>query len=109
MKNSLLVYNNSLFSIESFVDSILKNIVEIKCSVDESPYFYFISLKHPDINDCLLEVNFKNNFLILKVTDKKSQNSVFLKRIFYLTKIEKSSILFEKSSNKNTLIIQKTA
>lgn len=109
MKNSLLVYNNSLFSIESFVDSILKNILEIKCSVYESPCFYYISLKHPDINDYSLEVNFKNNFLILKVTDKKYRNTIFLKRIFYLTKIEKSHILFKKSFNKNTLIIEKTA
>jgi len=111
MNNVSLVYNNSVLSIDDFIDTILhKNdpIAKIPtCEIIEKPLFYFITIKDFYTHKHNFEIYYKNKFLILRIKDKITTKTL-LSRIFYLDNIDIREISHTYYNNTVNLKILKS-
>ena len=110
MKDNSLVYDNSLISQWDFINTILNPtpteqlpIFEIK----ETPEFYCIYIDSFYGNKHILEISYKNNFLILKIKFKNILKNSARERIFYLLNIDLNNILLHDYKHNIKLIIPK--
>ncbi|WP_297425982.1 hypothetical protein [Clostridium sp.] len=110
MKDTSLVYNNSLFSPEDFINSVLYTEPKEQlptCDIEESPDFYYININSFYDDKHILEISYKNNFLILKFVLNNDFRNLLFERIFYLLKIDLNNILLHEHRNSINLIIPK--
>lgn len=110
MKDNSLIYNNSLISPKDFIDTILHP--ELKgqlptCELKEALDFYYISINSFYDNKHILEISYKNNFLILRIMLNSTFKELLLQRIFYLSKIDLNNILLHDYKDSIKLIISK--
>jgi len=110
MKDNSLIYDNSLISQRDFINTILHPtpteqlpIFEIK----ETPEFYCIYIDSFYCNKHILEISYKNNFLILKIKFRNIQKNSAHERIFYLLNIDLDNILLHDYKHNIKLIIPK--
>lgn len=110
MKDNSLIYDNSLISQRDFINTILNPtpteqlpIFEIK----ETPEFYCIYINSFYGNKHLLEISYKNDFLILKIKFKNTLKISAHERIFYLLDIDLNNILLHDYKHIIKLIIPK--
>lgn len=109
MKGNSLIYNNSLINKMKFIDSILINNSQSEiptCEIKETPDFYNINIDSFHGDKHVLEISYKNYFLILKMILKNNKKFLF-ERIFYLTDINSNNILLSDYKNQIKLIIPK--
>jgi HSP20 family molecular chaperone IbpA len=110
MKGTSLMYNNSLTNKENFINTMLsttpKNQIPI-CEIKETPDFYSIKIDSFDDDNHVLEISYKNNFLILKIRDEDTHKKFLLERIFYLKNIDSNNILLHDHKTQLKLIIPK--
>lgn len=112
MKDNSLIYNNSLLSPRDFIDNILHPEPKEQlptCEIEESPDFYYISINSFYDNKHILEISYKNHFLILKIMFNNDVKQFLFQRIFYLLKVDTRNILLHDYENSIKLIIPKTA
>lgn len=112
MKDNFLIYNTSLLSPKDFVNSVLS--LERKeqlptCELEESSDFYYINIDSFYDNKHILEISYKNHFLILKIMFNNDTKQFLFQRIFYLLKVDTNNILLHDYKNSIKLIIPKTA
>lgn len=110
MKDISLIYNNSLLSPRNFIDVILHSELKEQlptCEFKETQKFYCICINSFYDNKHILEISYKNNFLILKIMLNNSLKEFLLQRIFYLSKIDLNNILLHDYKNGIKLIISK--
>ena len=110
MKDNSLIYDNSLISQRDFINTVLNPapteqlpIFEIK----ETPEFYCIYIDSFYCNKHILEISYKNNFLILKIKFKNAIKNSVSERIFYLLNIDLNNILLHDYNHNIRLIIPK--
>ena len=110
MQYNSLIYDNSLISQQDFINTVLNPtpteqlpIFEIK----ETPEFYRIYIDSFYGNKHILEISYKNNFLILKIKFKNNIKSSTPERIFYLLNIDLDNILLHDYKHNIKLIIPK--
>ena len=110
MKDNSLIYDNSLISQRDFINTILHPtpteelpIFEIK----ETPEFYRIYIDSFYGNKHILEISYKNNFLILEIKFRNTQKNSVPERIFYLSNIDLNNILLHDYKHNVKLIIPK--
>ena len=110
MKDNSLIYDNSLISQQDFINTVLNPtpteqlpIFEIK----ETPEFYCINIDSFYGNKHILEISYRNNFLILKIKFKNTVKSSLPERIFYLSNIDLNNILLHDYKHIVKLIIPK--
>ena len=110
MKDKSLVYNNSLIGKSEFIDAILANDSPSQqvptCEFKETPDFYNINIDSFYDDKHVLEISYKNSFLILKMKLKNNEKFLF-ERIFYLKDIDSNNILLYDHKNQIKLIIPK--
>lgn len=106
MTYNSLVYNNSLITVEDFIDSILytkmlENQVSL-CKFEETSNSYYITFKFFYKNKHTFNVYYKNNFLILQIKFRNCNQKALLTRMFYLTniKLNKLSHIYYKDEVK---------
>ena len=110
MKDNSLIYDNSLMSQKDFINAILHPtpkeqlpVFEIK----ETPEFYCIYIDSFYVNKHILEISYKNNFLVLKIIFKNPLKNSAQERIFYLSNIDLNNILLHDYKHNLKLIIPK--
>ena len=110
MKDNSLIYDNSLMSQKDFINAILHPtpkeqlpVFEIK----ETPEFYCIYIDSFYVNKHILEISYKNNFLVLKIIFKNTLKNSAQERIFYLSNIDLNNILLHDYKHNLKLIIPK--
>lgn len=112
MKDNSLIYNNSLVSPRDFIDSILHPEPKEQlptCEIEESPDFYYININSFYDNKHILEISYKNHFLILKIMFNNDVKQFLFQRIFYLLEVDTHNILMHDYENSIKLIIPKIA
>jgi hypothetical protein len=112
MKDTFLIYNNCLVSPKDFIDSMLS--LELKeqlptCELEESSDFYYININSFYDNKHILEISYKNHFLILKIMFNNDEKQFLFQRIFYLLEVDISNILLHDYKSSLKLIIPKIA
>lgn len=110
MKDNSLIYDNSLMSQKDFINTILNPIPTEQLPVfeiKETPEFYCIYIDSFYGNKHILEISYKNNFLILKVKFRNIQKNLPHERIFYLLDIDSNNILLHDYKHNIKLIIPK--
>lgn len=110
MNNASLIYNNSVFNIDNFINAILHKddpITEVPlCEISEKPLFYFITIKNFYTHKYSFELYYKNKFLILRIKSKDNAKTIFT-RIFYLDNIDIKEISHTYYNNTAKLKILK--
>lgn len=111
MQDTSLIYNNSLLSPKDFITAILHPEPKEQlptCELEESPEFYYININSFYDDKHILEMSYKNNFLILKIFLNNNDSKNFLyQKIFYLSKIDLNNILLHDYKDSIKLIISK--
>ena len=110
MKGNSLIYNNSLIKRKDFITSILYSDTTEQLptfQIKETPEFYCINIDSFYGNKHILEISYKNNFLILKMKFKNTLKSPLPERIFYLSNIDLNNILLHDYKHNVKLIIPK--
>lgn len=110
MKDSSLIYDNSLISQRDFINTILYSIPKEQlptCEIKETPEFYYININSFYSNKHILEISYKNNFLILKIKLKDKLKNLSSKKIFYLLNVDLNNILLHDYKHNIKLIIPK--
>lgn len=108
MKSDSLIYNNSLISKENFINTILSTTPKTQiptCEIKETPDFYLINIYSFYSDKHILEISYKNYFLILEI--KNNFQKFLFNRIFYLKNIDSNNILLQDNKNQLKLIIPK--
>ena len=112
MKDISLIYDNSLLSPQDFIDAILhpepKELLPT-CDLKETPDFYYIEINSFYDKKHLLEISYKNGFLILKIMLNNINKEILFQRVFYLSKIDLDNILLHDHENSIELIVAKTS
>lgn len=109
MKSTSFIYNNSLITKEEFIDTILTNIRHSQiptCKIKEAPNFYNITIESFSHDEHLLEISYRNKFLILTMKLQNNKKLLF-ERIFYLKDIDSNNILLYDHKTQLKLIIPK--
>lgn len=112
MKDNSLIYNNSLLSPDDFITAILYPEPKEQlptCELEESLEFYYINVNSFYDNKHILEISYKNNFLILKILLNNASKDFLYQKIFYLSKIDLNNILLHDHRDSLKLIIAKTS
>lgn len=110
MKDNSLIYHNSLLSFESFIDNLLYHEIKEQlptCKLKETANFYYININSFCDNKHILEISYKDNFLILKIMLNNPLNDFLLQRVFYLSKVDLNNILLHDYKNSITIILSK--
>jgi hypothetical protein len=110
MKDNSLIYDNSLISQRDFINTILHptpNEQLPTLEIKETPEFYCINIDSFYGNKHILEISYKNNFLILKIKFKNTLKNSVPERIFYLSNIDLNNILLHDYKHNVKLIIPK--
>ena len=112
MKDNSLIYNNSLIKRKDFITNILYSDTNEQLptfEIKEAPEFYCINIDSFYGNKHILEISYKNNFLILKIKFKNALKNALPERIFYLSNIDLNNILLHDYKHDIKLIIPKIA
>ncbi len=110
MKDNFLVYNNCLISPKDLINSMLSLELEEQlptCELEESSDFYYISVDSFYDSKHILEISYKNHFLILKIMFNNNSKEFLFQRIFYLSQVDVSNILLHDYKSSLKLIIPK--
>ena len=110
MKDNSLIYDNSLINQKDFINTILHPTLKEQLpifEIKETPEFYCINIDSFYANKHILEISYKNNFLILKIKLKDNIKSSVPERIFYLLNIDLNNILLHDYKHNIKLIIPK--
>lgn len=90
MCNLSLVYNNSILSLDNFIDELLLNnhskLNPHINNIIEDTLYYYVKIDNFFQDSYTFEIFYKNNFLILRILQKDIQQLV-ITRIFYLPDI----------------------
>jgi len=112
VKDNSLIYNNSLIRRKDFITNILYSDTNEQLptfEIKEAPEFYCINIDSFYGNKHILEISYKNNFLILKIKFKNALKNALPERIFYLSNIDLNNILLHDYKHDIKLIIPKIA
>ena len=85
MKDKSLIYNNSLITQRDFINTILHPTQEEQLptlEIIENQEFYCINIASFYGTKHILEISYKNNFLILKIKFKDAKKAPYLKECF---------------------------
>ena len=110
MKDNSLIYDNSLINQRDFIDTILHPVPKEELptlQIKETPEFYCININSFYGNKHILEISYKNNFLILKIKFKNAIKHLVSERIFYLLNIDLNNILLHDYNHNVKLVIPK--
>lgn len=110
MKSTSLVYNDSLMNTESLINLILSTTPKDEvptCKIEEAPNFYYINIDSFYGDKHVLEISYKNNFLILKMKTNDIYKKFLFERMFYLEDIDSNNILLHDYKNQIKLVIPK--
>ena len=108
-KNSLICHN-SLLNPESFIDNLLYPRIKEHlptCELQETADFYYIDINSFYDNKHLLEISYKDNFLILTIMLNNTLKEFLLQRVFYLSRVDLNNILLHDYKNSITIILSK--
>lgn len=96
MTHTSIVYNNSVFNIDTFVNNILYNDIKkdiTPISEIKECYDYYSIKIHPFCQKYnFFEIYYKNNFLILQIKCKNSYSKILATKLFYLPNIKLNKI-----------------
>ena len=110
MKDNSLIYDNSLINQRDFINAILHPTLKEQlptCEIKETIEFYCININSFYGNKHILDISYKNNFLMLKIILKNDLKISASERIFYLLNIDLNNILLHDYRHNIKLIIPK--
>ena len=110
MKDKFLIHNNCLMRPKEFINSMLSLNLEQQLPtfhIEESIDFYYINIDSFYDNKHILEISYKNHFLILKIMSNSNPKQFLFQQIFYLIKVDINNILLHDYKNNIRLIIPK--
>jgi hypothetical protein len=110
MKDNSLIYDNSLINQRDFINAILHPAPKEQLptlQIKETSEFYCININSFYGNKHILEISYKNNFLILKIKFKNTIKNSISERIFYLLNIDLNNILLHDYNHNIKLVIPK--